>query len=131
MLFHPTLKASFAPTSLRQIGRLLGLLLAGLWLAACSEPPQDEIVGKWRISDTADGNVLEFYKDGTVTFEEAITGVSINGEYTFLNDEKIKIERGGILAITGASIYTISFPDNRMTLESQNGGDVSTYDKIE
>ena len=66
-----------------------------------------------------------------MTFEEAITGVSINGEYTFLNDEKIKIELGGILAIAGASIYTISFPDDRMTLESQNGGDVSTYDKIE
>ena len=113
------------------IGRWLGLGLLVIVLGACLEPPQEKIVGKWRIADTEDGNVLEFYKDGTVTFEEAITGVSVNGDYSFLNDEKIKVELGGILAITGAAIYVVSFADDQMTLEAQNGGDISTYNRIE
>ena len=64
-------------------------------------------------------------------FEEAITGVSVDGEYSFLNVEKIKIELGGILAIAGAAIYGVSFADGRMTLEAHNGGDVTSYDEIE
>lgn len=122
--------ASPVPT-IRRYAQWLGVVFLGLWLVACSESPQEQIVGKWRVADTTDGNVLEFYKDGTVTMEEAITGVSVNGEYSFLNDEKLKIELGGILAITGAAIYTVSFANDRMTLESQNGGDVTAYQKVE
>lgn len=120
-----------ASPAVRRVAQWLGMVFLGLWLVACSESPQEQIVGKWRVADTTDGNVLEFYKDGTVTMEEAITGVSVNGEYSFLNDEKLKIELGGILAITGAAIYQVSFTDDRMTLETQNGGDVTAYQKVE
>lgn len=118
-------------TSRRHLARLVSLVFTSLWLIACSDAPQDKIIGKWRASSASEGNVLEFYPDGTITFEEAVTGISINGEYAFLNDQKIKIELSGILALAGASIYTISFSDNRMMLEAQNRGGVVTYDKVE
>ena len=113
------------------LARWFGLAFAALWLVACSESPEEQIVGKWRVANSTDGNVLEFYQDGTVTFFESITGLSVNGEYAFLNDEKIKVELSGILAITGATIYTVVFSDDRMTLKPQNGGNVSTYDRLE
>lgn len=131
MLLRHIHAANGASAPVRRISHWLGLVFLGLWLTACSDSPEEKIVGKWQVADTTEGNVLEFYQDGTVTFEEAITGVSINGDYSFLNEEKVKIELGGILAIAGPAIYTISFSDDRMTLESQNGGDVTSYDKVE
>jgi len=131
MFSHQFQRPPMPTGSIGRLTRLLGVIFVGLWLVACSESPQERIVGKWQAAGTTDGNVLEFYQDGTVTFNEAITGVGINGEYTFLNDQKVKIELSGILAIAGATIYTISFSDNQMSLVTQNGDEVSTYDKVD
>lgn len=113
------------------VTRLMCVVLVSFWLVACSESPQEKIVGKWQAAGANDGNILEFYPDGTITFEEAITGISVNGEYTFLNDEKVKIEMSGILALAGSTIYTISFADGQMMLEGQNSAGISTYSRLE
>ena len=130
LLYRNRQTVSPAPAIRRHV-QWLGMIFFSLWLVACSESPQEQIIGKWRVAETTDGNVLEFYKDGTVTMQEAITGVSVNGDYSFLNDEKLKIELGGILAIAGAGIYTVSFTDDRMSLKSQNADDFTAYQKVE
>ena len=108
----------------------LCLLFVGGWLAACSDKPEEKIVGRWHAVDTAEGNVLEFFQGGTVSFQEAITGIAINGDYEFLNEDRLKIELGGILAIAGASIYKVSFADDQLMLAAQNGDDVLTYERV-
>lgn len=109
----------------------LCLIFVGGWLAACSEKPEEKIIGRWHAADTAEGNVLEFFQGGTVSFLEGITGIAINGDYEFLNDDTIKIELGGILAIAGASIYKVSFSDDQLLLKTQNSDDVLTYERVE
>ena len=131
MFPHHIVKARHERSASVSLANWIGLVFAALWLVACSESPQEKILGKWQVADTSDGNILEFYQDGTVSFVESITGVSINGEYAFLTDQKIKIELSGILAITGATIYAIAFSDAQMTLETQNGGSTSTYVRLD
>ena len=109
----------------------LCLLFVGGWLTACSEKPEEKIIGRWHAAETAEGNILEFFNGGTVSFQEAITGITINGDYEFLNDETLKIELGGTLAIAGASIYKVSFADDKLLLAAQNGDDVLTYVRVE
>ncbi len=117
--------------TVRAARALLVLVLVGGWLAGCSESPQDQIVGRWQDAENANGSILEFFKGGTVSFQESITGIAINGDYEFLDDETMKIELGGILAIAGASLYKVSFDNGRLLLTAQNSDGVLAYNRID
>ena len=80
----------------------MGLLL--ITLAACGKSPKDAIVGTWY--EAGGDESMQFYKDGTITIEDS--GKSIAGNYTFLDDDTIRVELGGIGALAGPLVIGVA-----------------------
>lgn len=100
----------------------LTLILAVLILVACSS--KTDITGTWR---DANGNLLQFYKDGTVTSSSAV--VSLNGVYTFPDNKHIKIEIQGLLGLAGPQIYEYKFVNGKLIL-NDNLGNETEFTKV-
>lgn len=90
------------------------ILLSLLHLTACSG--QKNIVGKWQ--DVQGTESMEFFKDGTVTAKAG--GMSLGGKYSFVDDERIKIELGGMGALAGPTIAKVAISGNELTLTDEN-----------
>jgi len=59
-------------------------------LNACIQKKEAAINGKWQ--EVGGTETVEFFKDGTVTFVES--GMTMSGNYKFVDDERIRIELG-------------------------------------
>ena len=92
----------------------LAVLLSFLFLVGCSK--QKNIVGKWQ--DVKRAETMEFFPDGTVAAKAG--GMSMAGKYTFLDNERIKIELGGMAALAGPMIVKFVISGNELTLTDQD-----------
>lgn len=91
-------------------------LICLVLFAGCSTDQREAIIGKW---DEIDGpEIIEFFDDGTVIVSNGV--INFSGNYQFLDDNRIKIELGGIAALAGTLIGTVSFSDNVMTMTTPN-----------
>ena len=67
---------------------------------------------------------FEFFKDGTLSVADK--GMSLAGKYSFVDDTRIKLELGGIGALAGPQIATVSISGGELSLTDQKGK-VSRY----
>lgn len=104
--------------------RILLTVLLMVVLAGCGKNPKESIVGKWKESDGTE--TIEFFKDGTVVLIK--DGMSIAGNYTFLDDNRIKMELGGLGALIGPVVSEISFPGSELVM-TMSDGKIETYRK--
>ena len=77
-----------------QFSKLVATLFAILLLAACSQKPQEKILGKWQEMSKAQG-VFEFFSDGTLTMgSRGKTGQmeTMAGRWVILSDGRLKFD---------------------------------------
>jgi hypothetical protein len=89
-------------------------------LSACTT---NKFVGTWQDSQT--GESIEFYKDGTVTFNSSL--FSTTGTYTVVDDSSIRVDFTGLLALAGSQVWDYSFSGKTLTLNIN--GVEATYTK--
>lgn len=82
------------------------------------------IIGKWERYDEKLCGIesIEFFEDGTVYSYCANWKLSAGGDYRFIDENRIKIEWGGIWGIVvGPIIYKISVSKNELILTTSDG----------
>lgn len=84
-------------------------------MVACSNNLESDIVGRWQEVD--DSEVIEFYKDGTVTIEGA--NGNFTGDYRFVDDTHIRLDVPTLFGTT-ALVAEVNMSGDNLTL-SYNG----------
>ncbi len=103
----------------------LVVLIVLCLLTSCSPRPEDAIIGKWSAEKGA--GTMEFFKDGTVVVNDKI--MTLGGKYNFVDEKRVKDDLGGIGALVGPFVATVSFSDVELTWTMPNGK-VSKYRKV-
>ena len=80
-----------------------------LSLAGCGKP-EDQIVGRWKVSSDTSELVWDFAKDGTVTSGD------IKGRYSFGTLRRMKLQTP-----FATFIYHVEIADDKMTWVNANG----------
>lgn len=97
---------------------LAGLTILGWW----SFLPKNLLVGSWgNKSET-----IEIYSGNTLSISSPKQPV-LNGSYQLLNDDKARIDLGGIGALLGPVIVTYQVTVNTLTVS--DGKKTSTYNR--
>ena len=107
---------------MRVVSQSFCLLLLTLFLVSCSSKPENAILGKWKEIDKTE--TIEFFKDGTVSVVDK--GMSMGGNYKFIDDDHLRLELGGLGALAGPMVFTVSVSKNELTLTNPQGK-VSKY----
>jgi len=71
------------------------------------------ILGKWNIIGGRE--TIEFFEDGTIILDSKEG--SLVGDYRFLDENRIRIDLGGIAAMAGSQVARISKVNDRITLD--------------
>ena len=111
-------------TSHRRFRRLVsGLAIACMLFlfVSCSSKPKDAIIGKWHAIDGT--KTCEFFRDGSYT-----TNV-IGGNYRFVDKNKLRLDVGGVGALVGPLILTVSISGDKMTVTDDDGS-VRKYARV-
>lgn len=111
---------------MRAITQLLFLILSSLLLISCSSNLESQIIGKWKEIDGTE--TIEFFKDGTVSVVDE--DMPMGGDYKFVDDGHLRIELGGLGALVGPMVFTVSISKNELSLTDANGK-VSKYRRVE
>lgn len=91
-------------------------------LVSCSSKQEDAIVGKW--SEISGTEKMELFKDGTITVADK--GMNMGGKYTFVDKDRIRVELGGLGALAGPFVATVSISGDELTWTMPEGK-VSKY----
>jgi len=84
-------------------------------IAAC-DTAESKIVGKWRIDEH---QTLEFFPDRTLVLATPVNNFS--GVYTFVGDDRIKMEFSGIIiGLAGPQIARVSFENGDLVLDGDS-----------
>lgn len=101
------------------------LILSAVMLNGCIQNPEAAIIGKW---DEIDGTeTIEFFKDGTITVDDK--GMSFGGDYKFIDNDRIRIELGGLGALAGPMIVKVSISKDELSLTTSDG-DIDKYQRV-
>ena len=76
------------------------IVLINITMVGCGKSKGQTIVGKWKEVDGTE--IIEFFKDGTVKVTDE--GLAISGDYRFIDDNRIRLNLGGIGGLLGAVI---------------------------
>jgi hypothetical protein len=87
------------------------------FLVSCSSKPENAIIGKWSVIDGTEK--MEFFKDGTITVADK--GMNMGGKYTFVEKDRIKVELGGLGALAGPFVATVSISGDELTWTMPDG----------
>jgi len=98
------------------------LIVAVLLISGCSA--SNKIIGRW---EDTDGIQYEFYRDGTITIDSY--GITVSGDYEFIDKETIKINLAGLWGLAGASVMEVDISGNQMTLNE--GGIAIILEKVD
>jgi hypothetical protein len=101
--------------TMKSMARTLVVLVSALLFVSCSL--KSSIVGKWQ--EIGGSETIEFFKDGTISLTSH--GISLNGKYTFIEDDRIKVEFGGLGSIAGPILYRASISSGELTLNDSKG----------
>lgn len=102
---------------LRAWGGILLLLCATAYAAK----PEQLIIGKWQ--ETGGSEIAEFFKDGTVIFQEG--SASQIGRFSFLDENRIKLEVGGMAGLAGPLIFGVSVARSELVITTPDGKSTS------
>ena len=107
---------------------LATFLIASFSTSCSSSEPQDMIIGKWKEANGPE--VMEFSKDGSIKIDLS-NMPPLNGQYTFVEKDKIKIDLGGIGKMMGTLVVTVEINKDEMILKNFNKeGSKQKYIKI-
>ena len=67
---------------------------------------------------------MDLFKDGTITVAEK--GMNLGGTYKFVDKDRIKVELGGLAALAGPFVATVSISGDESTWTMPDGK-VSKY----
>lgn len=115
--------------SQRNFTKLAGLLTVTLilpFLSSCFSSTESAVVGHWQ-EVGAGTDTMELFKDGTITVNSL--GMNMAGQYSFVEKDRIKVELGGLGALAGPIVMTVSFSSDQMTWTTQDGSTTS-YTRI-
>ncbi|MBP7274822.1 MAG: hypothetical protein KBA51_01305 [Kiritimatiellae bacterium] len=84
---------------------------------SCSSKQEDAIAGKW--SKIGDTEKMEFFKDGTITI--ATKSENLVGKYSFIDKDRIRVELGGVRALGGPFVASVSFSGDELTWTMPDG----------
>ena len=73
---------------------------------------ESQIVGKWQMVDSPE--MWEFYSDGTLTSSGGL--IPMGGNYSFIDNDRIRIEFGGLGALAGPQVFQVEIAGDRLTL---------------
>lgn len=93
------------------------VVAAATLLVSCSS--KSSIVGKWQ-EIGSDDRTMEFFKDGTIS-DISGDGMSLGGKYSFVDDDRIKVELDGIAALRGSMIFRVSISGGELSLTDPEG----------
>lgn len=97
---------------------LIGLIvLSVIFLSGCIQKPEDAVIGKWK--EVSGTETIEFFKDGTITIVDK--GMSMSGNYKFIDNEHIRMDLGGLGALMGPIISKVSFTNDELVMITEKG----------
>ena len=133
--------AHHADTIMNNLTKYLLILCAVVFLfVSCSK--RSSIIGKWQLQVDLQGQKLsekemaeletyrikyEFFKEGTFTM--SLLGTPNVGKYSFVEDDIIKIELGGMGSWAGPMLMRVSKSGKELSLTDPQGK-VSTYERM-
>ena len=88
-----------------------------LLVSSCSSSA-DRIVGKWSKVDNEAWS--EYFADGTVRIYYPKQDLTLGGEYSFLDDGRLKVEMSA-LGFTDISVYGVSIKGDELTFTYESG----------
>jgi len=102
----------------------MGVILIGLLLLATGcGGLESQIVGRWQGS----ADTIEFFSDGTVTIADPL--MPLTGTYSFVDDNRVRIELGGLGALAGPFIVTVAISGDTLSLTGPDGS-TDTYTRL-
>ena len=93
------------------------LALTAFVFTSCSKSKQPNVVGRWHEIGTT--GLAAFHEDGTI--ELSADGKEVSGKYSFITDDKLKIELAGKGASVGPRVYQFALSGTKMTLTDVDG----------
>jgi hypothetical protein len=109
------------------------VLISSLYLISCSTT-QSAVIGKWQKIDSTE--TIEFRKDGTVQMIADKGIQTIDGTYTFVEDNRVHMDFGRIEGRYGNSVdatkidATVSVSGNELTLTYPKNKGILKYQKV-
>jgi hypothetical protein len=73
---------------------------------------------------------MECFKDGTLAVSNSDKGMNLGGTYKFVDTDRIKVELGGLAALAGPFVATVSISGDELTWTMPNG-QVSKYRRVQ
>ena len=73
---------------------------------------QNNLLGTW---ESADGEVLEFFEDGTLIITDKF--LTASGKYNIIEDNRVRIELDGLWGIAGAQVISYEVSGNQLYFE--------------
>lgn len=109
--------------------RPLPVLVLTFLVGCAPSSPEEAIVGKWQ--HIADQSITEFFQNGTIS-ASGPKGDVHNGSYLWLDDNTIRVDLGGLMALAGPQIWDVSIARDELTVswEGTHAGR-ATYRRIE
>lgn len=104
----------------------LFIVLMVFFLFPSSSNAKNAILGKWEETDGTE--TIEFFRDGTVNIVDK--GRLIAGGYRFIDDDRLRLDLGGLGALAGSMILKVSVSGNELILTNPQG-EVSRYRRME
>lgn len=93
---------------------ILFLCVAVVALSACKA--ENALVGKWQDEE---GYIMEFFKDGTVTFSGGY--FTVTGNYKFTDDTHIRLDLQGLWGLFGPQVVEVRIAGNTLTMKDSTG----------
>jgi len=95
---------------LRLVSVIVILMLATVLVSGCGT--QNNLLGTW---EGEDGEVLEFFKDGTLIITDKF--ISASGNYSIIEKNRVRIELDGLWGIAGAQVINYEISGNQLYFE--------------
>jgi hypothetical protein len=93
-------------------------------LVSCSSQLENAIVGRWKVINGAE--TMELFQDGTLTVSDK--GMNMGGTYKFVDKDRIKVDLGGLAALAGPFVATVSISGEELTWTMPDGK-ISKYSR--
>lgn len=97
---------------MRVLSQAIIILFGLIMTSACGQSSEEKIIGKWK--QVKGVEAIEFFEEGTFT----VTGgpLPMGGEYSFVDEDRVKLQFGGLASLMGPKVVTIQFGQDQLVL---------------
>lgn len=96
------------------------LIIGGYWAyQSLANPPMSSfVIGKWEAANGSE--VVEYFGDGTITIDLKENDTVVTGRYEFLEANRVRVELGGLYALGGPRVITLTRSGNELLVTDWN-----------